>query len=97
MPKHIYDLFSVIITGSDVKNGKPHPEPFIKCLKRFNLKPIEAIVLENAPFGIQAAKKAGLKCLALETSLSKKYLYQADQVFKSIKDLETQISFKLVN
>ncbi len=56
LPDSIYKLFSVIVTGTDVKNGKPHPEPFQKALKLLRLKPREAVVIENAPFGIQSAK-----------------------------------------
>ncbi len=97
LPKHIYDLFSAIITGSDVKQGKPHPEPFIRCLKALKLKSKEAVVIENAPFGIQAAREAGLKCIALQTSLPEKYLHRANHVFKSIRALKGQVQFRSCN
>jgi beta-phosphoglucomutase len=94
LPKNIYKLFAAIITGTDVKNGKPHPEPYLKCLKSLKIKAQEAIVIENAPFGVKSAKMAGLKCLALETSLPKKYLKDADRIFKSIKELRKEIIFR---
>ena len=94
LPEHLYNFFSVIVTGSDVKNGKPHPEPFLKALKLFKMKPSEAIVIENAPFGIQSAKKAGLRCLALASSLPKEYLKEADQVFSSIKEMRERLNFE---
>jgi beta-phosphoglucomutase len=93
LPKALQDLFSVIVTGGDVKHGKPHPEPYLKSLRDLRIKPSEAVVIENAPFGIRSAKQAGLKCLALETSLPKKYLLEADAVFSSIKELQSKVLF----
>ena len=94
LPDHLYNLFSVIVTGTDVKNGKPHPEPFLKALKLLKIKSSEAIVIENAPFGIQAAKKAGLRCLALASSLPKQFLHEADAVFLSIKEVRGRVGFE---
>jgi len=94
LPENIRSMFSVIITGCEVKNGKPHPEPFLSALKKMNIMANEAVVIENAPFGIESAKSAGLKCLALETSLSRNYLKQADAVFSSIKEMEMRVEFK---
>ncbi|MBP9855066.1 MAG: HAD family phosphatase [Candidatus Omnitrophica bacterium] len=93
LPKSLYDLFSVIVTGNDIKFGKPHPEPFNKAVEYLGIKKQEAVVIENAPYGIQSAKAAGLKCFALETSLPREYLSQADAIFDSIKDLNDNIIF----
>jgi len=87
LPDFLYNLFSVIVTGSDVKKGKPKPEPYLVALKKLKMRPKDALVIENAPFGIRSAKGARLTCLALETSLSKKYLKEADFVFSSFKKL----------
>ncbi len=95
LPRSLYNLFSVIITGSDVQNGKPHPEPFLKALEKLKINPSEAIVIENAPFGIRSAKRAGLRCLALQTSLPGEYLKEADFVFSSLKELKAKIIFKI--
>lgn len=97
LPGSIRRMFSVIVTGSDVRHGKPHPEPYLKSLKRLKLKASEAVVIENAPFGIRSAKRAGLRCLALETSLPRKYLREADAVFGSIKELSNGIYLENLN
>jgi len=94
LPAYIWDLFSVTITGDDVTRGKPFPEPFLKALKKLYLKPDKAVVIENAPFGIESAKRAGLKCIALATSLPKSYLNCADLVFPSLKELQKKVSFQ---
>lgn len=93
LPKELKDLFSVIVTGSDVKKGKPHPEPYKKVLKALKIKPEESVVIENAPLGIESAKGAKLRCLALETSLPRKYLKKADYIFSSFEELQNSICF----
>jgi len=94
LPDHLKNLFSVIITGSDVKKGKPDPEPYKKVLKAIKIKAEDCVVIENAPLGIESAKSAGLRCLALETSLPRKYLKKADYIFSSFKDLVNSITFQ---
>ena len=94
MPKKLLGNFDVSVTGDEVKKGKPHPEPFARALKKLNLCWPDAVVLENAPLGIEAAKNAGLFCIALETSLPRKYLKKADFVFKSYPELIKSIHFK---
>ncbi|MEE8360050.1 MAG: HAD family phosphatase [Candidatus Omnitrophota bacterium] len=87
LPKSIYAIFDVIIPSDEVKNGKPHPEPFLKALERLKVSAKEAIVIENAPNGILAAKKAKLTVIAVETSLPKKYLKDADFILRSLSEL----------
>lgn len=94
LPESLCGLFSVIVTGNDVRQGKPHPEPYLRSLQRLKIKPTDAVVIENAPFGIQSAKQAGMVCLALETSLPRKYLSGADAVFGSIRDLQANVEFR---
>ena len=57
------EKFEVVITGDDLDEGKPNPDPFETALERMNLKPQEALVVENAPLGVQAANKAGIECI----------------------------------
>lgn len=73
-------LFSVVVTGDDVANGKPAPDPYLKALEMLNMQKNECIVIENAPVGIQAAKAAGLCCIAVPTYLDPQELHQADLV-----------------
>lgn len=53
--------FNVIITGQDLRDGKPDPEPFQTALERLNLKPSEAIIVENSPLGVESAIRAGIR------------------------------------
>ena len=92
MPVSLWRSFHVTVTGDEVRHGKPHPEPYLLALKKLGVRPAEAVVLENAPFGIHAAKKAGLTCIALETSLPKAYLRDADMVFSTYRQLERKVA-----
>ena len=57
----------LMVTAFDVKKGKPHPEPYLMGLKKGNLQPTEAIVVENAPLGVQAAAAANIFTVAVNT------------------------------
>ncbi len=56
-----------MVTAFDVTLGKPHPEPYLMGLKKAGVAASEAIVVENAPLGIQAARAAGIFTLAVNT------------------------------
>ncbi|MGM9695155.1 MAG: HAD family hydrolase [Alloprevotella sp.] len=57
----------LIVSSKDVRHGKPNPEPYLLGLERTGLKPWEAIVVENAPLGVQAAVAAGIFTIAVNT------------------------------
>lgn len=57
------DSFDVIVTGEDLEEGKPSPDPFRTALTKMGLKESEAIVVENAPLGVKAANTAGIRCI----------------------------------
>lgn len=57
----------LMVTAFDVKYGKPNPEPYLMALKKGNLKPNEAIVIENAPLGVESAHNAGIFTIAVNT------------------------------
>lgn len=94
LPVKLYNCFDAVVTGSEVKHGKPHPEPFLRALKKLKIQAKQGVVIENAPFGIHSAKAAKLQCIALETSLKRKYLKQADLIFSSIRELKNKVIFK---
>jgi len=59
----ITQLFDSIISAEDVTHGKPDPEIFLMSAKRLKVSPAECLVVEDAKLGVEAAKKAGMKCL----------------------------------
>ncbi len=57
----------LMVTAFDVKFGKPHPEPYLMALKKGGLNADEAVVIENAPLGVEAGHKAGIFTIAVNT------------------------------
>jgi beta-phosphoglucomutase len=86
-PTGAAEFFEVIITGDEVTQGKPHPEPYRSAAARLGVPPSECLAVENAPLGIRSAKAAGLGCVALETTLPTEQLSLADQVFPNVQSM----------
>jgi mannitol-1-/sugar-/sorbitol-6-phosphatase len=57
-----------LITSSDIVNGKPHPEPYLKAASLLGFQTEECIVVEDVPAGIRSGKSAGARVIALRTT-----------------------------
>jgi beta-phosphoglucomutase len=79
--------FDFILTGDEIKRAKPDPEAYLTAACRLELEPEECIVVENAPLGIEAAKAAGMRCIAIESTLERACLGSADCIIRNIGDL----------
>ena len=87
LPKKIISKFDTIIAADMIKRGKPYPDSYLTAAKQLKVKPKECIVIENAPYGIKAAKAAKMFCVAVTTSLPEQYLKQSDVVCKKVSDI----------
>lgn len=79
-----------IISAFDVKKGKPNPDPYLKALEKSGVKPWEAVVIENAPFGVQSSSTARIFTIGINTGpLDKNVLtkYGADIVLDGMQEL----------
>lgn len=86
-----------VISGADVRQGKPNPEPYLIALQRSNCNINDCAVVENAPLGVRAAKAADLYCYAVNTGkLSDHYLTDelCDELFPSTKALADYLMHK---
>lgn len=82
-----FSNFNVIITADDITKGKPDPIPYLTAAEKIGVEPSECLVIENAPLGITSAKAAGMKCIAVKSTLDESYLEEADEVFESIEEI----------
>ena len=55
----IWELFDCVLSNEDVKHAKPDPEMYLTAFQRLGIKPEEAMVVEDAPHGIEAARRSG--------------------------------------
>jgi beta-phosphoglucomutase family hydrolase len=93
---NLVTLFDAIVTGGDVKNGKPAPDIFIKAAEKLGVRPQDCIVFEDASNGVKAAKTAFMKCVAVSSTQSPESLREADLVIDSFKDLSfTDVCLRL--
>ena len=86
---NIYDYFEIIVSADEVNNPKPNPETYNRVLDNintdFNIN--EIIVIEDSPGGIEAAKSAGLKCIAITNTFDNKELGKADIIVSNYEDI----------
>jgi len=80
--------FDVIVNGDHVKKSKPSPDIFLHAAEMLAVAPGHCVVVEDAANGVTAAKKAGMKCIAITTTHSREQLRSADLVIDSYEQLD---------
>ena len=68
---------ATIVTSSDVKIGKPDPEPYLKAAAKLGFAPADCVVVEDAPAGVRAGKAAGARVIAFLTTMLRRELEEA--------------------
>ncbi len=84
-------IFDVIVSGEDVHYGKPYPEPYLKAVEMLGTRKEECLVVENAPMGVESAKRAGLYCVGVPTYVSPDKLSGADLVLGDHVSLQSYL------
>ncbi|MDR2682479.1 MAG: HAD-IA family hydrolase [Dysgonamonadaceae bacterium] len=87
-----------LVTAYDVQYGKPHPEPYQMGLQKGHLRPEEALVIENAPLGVESARAAGIYTVAVNTGpLPDRVLWEAgaNEVYPSMAVLAEKIEKRI--
>jgi mannitol-1-/sugar-/sorbitol-6-phosphatase len=80
----------ILVTAEDVQRGKPDPEAFLLAAKRMGAQPEQCVVIEDAPVGIEAARAAGMRVIAVATTHSPQALAQADTVAHEIANVTVE-------
>jgi beta-phosphoglucomutase family hydrolase len=89
------DYFDVLASGVDLP-GKPEPALFLKVARLLEVLPEHCIVVEDAVAGVEAAKRAGMKCIALTTTNPAEALTAADVVVERLDALAADAFQRLV-
>jgi beta-phosphoglucomutase family hydrolase len=74
------DAFTAVVSAEDVSHGKPDPEVFLKAAERIGMPPDRCCVFEDAHVGIEAARRASMRVIALATTHPAAELQDADHV-----------------
>ncbi|MFX1304584.1 MAG: HAD family hydrolase [Promethearchaeota archaeon] len=89
--------FDVIITAAEVKKGKPEPDVFLMVANYLKINPKNCLVIEDAPVGIEAAKRAGMRSVALTTTHNKEELIDANLIVSDLSDISINDIMKLLH
>ncbi len=88
VPAEFLKRFSALVAGEDIQEGKPSPAGYLAAAERLGVPASSCIVVENAPLGVTAAKRAGMYCLALAHTLPPQQLSGADEILGTFEQLE---------
>lgn len=83
-------FFETIVSGDDVTAGKPAPDIYLEAARRLHVSPAHCLVIEDSLFGLQAAKAAGMRCLAVPTLHRPADLVIADWVAPTLAEVSLE-------
>jgi beta-phosphoglucomutase len=92
---NILSFFKIIVGSDLVKNMKPHPETYLKCVKKLKLSKDECLAIEDSPTGIKSARDAGLACIAVTYTHTEGELNEADKIIPSLSQLTPEFVNKI--
>ncbi len=81
------DNWTAVVAGEDVRLKKPAPDIFLAAADRLGLRPNECVVVEDAVHGIQAARSASMRCVAVAQTFAPEDLKEADLVRATIQEV----------
>lgn len=86
----VLEEFAEIVSGEDVTNPKPAPDIFLAAAEKLGVPPAECLVIEDMDHGVAGALAAGMKCIALTTTIGKKRLREAGArtIVKNYKEID---------
>ncbi len=82
--------FDVVVTKDDVDKGKPHADTYVLTARELGVPPERCLVFEDAILGEQAAYKAGMRCIALSTSIKVNKFQAPLKVIKDFTEIQPQ-------
>ena len=90
-------LLDAVVSGEEAAQGKPAPDIFLAAARALGLSPVNCVVIEDAVAGIQAARAAGMRCIAVTNGTPNRELGVADIVVSSLDELELDRLMALVD
>ena len=87
---------SATVNGTEVREGKPHPEVFLLAAGKLHLPPTCCAVIEDAPAGVEAANRASMASIALTGTADRRKLSHADWIVDSLRELSPQTIAALI-
>jgi beta-phosphoglucomutase len=83
----ITELFDAIVDGNIITHAKPDPEVFLTGAKMLNMTPVQCVVFEDAVAGVEAAHRAGMKCVGVGAP---DILHEADRIIPGFENFQVK-------
>lgn len=91
---HMRHYFGALVTAEDVSRGKPDPEVFLTAAQKLGVSPARCVVIEDAPTGVEGARRAGMACIGVLTTHER---LDADVTAPTLLDVPLDAPFQLVD
>lgn len=86
----IGNLFDTIVAGGDIDKGKPNPDVFLQAALNLGIEPSKCLVFEDAVLGVEASKRASIKCVGIDRYQSPQRLSQADLIVGDLSEVSIE-------
>jgi len=83
----LYPLIDVEVNGNEITKGKPNPQMFLMAAERLKVMPAQCVGFEDAVLGVEAVKRAGMKCVGVDRYQEPHRLKKADIVVNDLREI----------
>jgi beta-phosphoglucomutase len=92
----LHKYFGAVVSAYDVAVSKPNPDTFLQCAAKLHILPADCIVFEDSPKGVEAAGRAGMKCVVI-TTMHTKEEFDSDNIICFIENYHGGLFDQLVS
>ena len=94
--RNLAKFFNVVVTSDEVVHAKPDPEIFLACATKLECEPRRCVVIEDSMFGVKAAKKADMTCIAVASGVYTKKELEAEKPEQIVDSLREKSILRLI-
>ncbi len=84
----LYPLVDIEVNGNEITKGKPNPQMFLMGADKLKVKPAECVGFEDAVLGVEAVKRAGMKCIGVDRYQEPQRLKKADIIVSDLREID---------
>lgn len=92
----LLERFAAIVAANDVTATKPSPEPYLTAAERLGVPPSACVAVEDSAAGLEAARSAGMRTIAVTTTLPRHALATADRIVAGLHEVTPELVEKLI-
>jgi beta-phosphoglucomutase len=93
----LFASFTAIVSAGDTLRSKPSPDPYARAVELLERPPDRCVAIEDSRWGIESARAAGLRCVAVTNTYPAAELGSADAIVSSLDDIDEVLLARIVN